>query len=175
MNGLTRSMPSGEFGQLRREMDRLFNDFFPTRSNETADSAVWMPRADLAETQDAFLLALDLPGIPADQVDVTLEDDTLTVSGQREVARAQKDGRFHRIERHYGRFFRAFQFATPVDADQVEATFEDGVLSIRVAKAEASKPRRISVQHRTRRNQDAGDGAAADVSHIEVDASERTN
>ncbi|NNF57403.1 MAG: Hsp20/alpha crystallin family protein [Rhodothermaceae bacterium] len=172
MTGLTRTTPSREFNQLRREMDRLFTDFFPTRSGEGRDSAVWMPRADLAETEDAFLLSLDLPGIPAEQVDVTLEDDTLSVSGTREVSQEQKDGRFHRIERHYGRFFRSFQFATPVDAENVEASFDDGVLTVRVAKAEASKPRRIEVRRNTQLEGNSGDGAHAEETEIEVNTPE---
>lgn len=172
MNGLTRYNPSREFSQLRREMDRLFNDFLPNRSGEGTDSAVWMPRADLAESEDAFFLSLDLPGIPAEQVDVTLEDDTLTISGKREVAEETREGRFHRIERHYGRFLRSFQFNTPVDAENIEASFNDGVLTVRVGKAEASKPRRIEVRREARSSTPSGDGAHAEETDIEVNTSE---
>lgn len=157
MNGMTRYAPAREFSLLRREMDRLFNDFLPNRSSED-DSAVWMPRADLTETEDAFVLALDLPGIPAEQVEVTLEDDTLTVSGERRATFDEQEGRVHRIERSYGRFFRTLRFATPVEADDVQAHFNDGVLTVRVPKAEASKPRRIEVQ---RASASSGDGAQA--------------
>jgi HSP20 family protein len=169
MNGLTRYTPARELGLLRREMDRLFNDFLPTRQGEDAGTPVWMPRADLAETEDAWLLTLDLPGVPAEHVEVTMEDDTLTISGERKVS-AEQHGRFHRIERTYGRFLRTFQFATPVDPEHVEASFEDGVLTVRVAKAEASKPRRIQVQGRTRASQprSEGDGHRNEARNVEA-------
>jgi HSP20 family protein len=175
MNGLTRYTPARELGLLRREMDRLFNDFLPSRQGEDAGTAVWMPRADLAETEDAWLLTLDLPGIPAENVEVTMEDDTLTVSGERKVSNEQGKGRFHRIERTYGRFLRTFQFGTPVDANHVEASFEDGVLTVRVAKAEASKPRRIQVQGRSRAGQPhhEGDGHEAEARNVEVNTAEQ--
>ena len=178
MNGLNRFSPARELSLLRREMDRLFNDFAPTRQGEDVGTAVWMPHADLAETDDAWILALDLPGIPAEDVEVTMEDDTLTISGERKASHEQKDGRFHRVERTYGRFFRSFEFASPVDAEHVEASFEDGVLTVRVAKAEASKPRRIEVRSGARRAKTAGDGHAgdghtADARHVEVNPTEQ--
>ncbi|MDX1419866.1 MAG: Hsp20/alpha crystallin family protein [Rubricoccaceae bacterium] len=174
MNGLTRT-PARELSLLRREMDRLFNDFLPARQGEGASTSVWMPRADLAETDDAWLLSLDLPGLTADDVEVTMEDDTLTVSGERQASRDQQEGRFHRIERNYGRFFRTVQFATPVDADNIEASFEDGVLTIRIAKAEASKPRRIEVRGGTGRHTSEGDGHNADARQLEVNTADSSS
>lgn len=173
MNGLTRT-PARELSLLRREMDRLFNDFLPSRQGEEANTAVWMPRADLAETDDAWLLSLDLPGLSAEDVEVTMEDDTLTVSGERKASQEQQEGRFHRIERSYGRFFRTVQFATPVDAENIEASFENGVLTIRIAKAEASKPRRIEVRGGSRRNAE-GDGHSTDARQLEVNTTEETS
>ena len=172
MNGITRSAPAREFNLLRREMDRLFNDFTP--NTEGRDTSVWMPRADLAENDDAFLLSLDLPGIPADEVEVTMEDDTLTISGERTVERNGENGRFHRIERRYGRFLRTVQFGTPIDAERVEASFEDGVLTINVPKAEASKPRRINVRGTKAVGGDVrgGDGHSVDATDVEVTTAE---
>ena len=144
MNTLTRT-PGRELNLLRREMDQLFNNILPSSTGERS-SNVWMPPADLSETDDSFVLSIDLPGIPAENVEVTMEDDTLTINGRRDVAGAHKEGRFHRVERSYGRFFRSVQFGTPVDATAVDASFDDGVLSVRVAKSEASKPRRINVR-----------------------------
>ncbi|HLT46379.1 MAG TPA: Hsp20/alpha crystallin family protein [Rubricoccaceae bacterium] len=175
MNGLTRYNPVRELSLLRREMDRLFNDFFPVRQGEDPGTSVWMPRADLAETDDAWILSLDLPGIPAENVEVTVEGDTLTVSGERKASSEQQDGRFHRIERTYGRFLRTFQFDSPVDTDHVEASFEDGVLTVHVAKAEASKPRRIEIRGRTQTGgqKAAGDGHTTDARHVEVSEKEK--
>jgi HSP20 family protein len=169
MNGLNRFNPAWELGLLRREMDRLFSEFTPARQGEDT-SAVWMPRADLAETDDAWLLSLDLPGVSGDDVEVTMKDDTLTISGERRATHAQQEGRFHRIERTYGRFFRTVQFATPVNAQDVEATFDNGVLTVRVAKAEASKPRRIAVTERSGAapRSSEGDGHTAEARSVEV-------
>lgn len=137
---------------LRREMDRLFVDFAPTRGgngNSDADQAVWAPRADLAETEDAYIVALDVPGVSESDLQITLDDDTLKVGGERKFEREGSEGQFHRIERSYGRFYRAFRFGSPIDPAGVSAEFEDGVLTVRVAKAEASKPRHIEVRRRT--------------------------
>lgn len=176
MNGLTLfNNPMRELSLLRREMDRLSNELFPSRQSDDG-SAVWMPRADLAETDEAWILSLDLPGLSADDVEVTLEDDTLTISGEREVSQEQKEGRFHRIERSYGRFFRTIQFGSPVDPDNIEASFEDGVLTVRVAKAEASRPRRIEVQGRRRNagTQNEGDGSSTESRRVEVNEAKPT-
>jgi len=147
---MTRHTGGQDFDLLRREMDQLFGSFFPARGqqHEEGASALWAPRTDLAETEDAFVLSMDLPGIKAEDVDVTFEDGTLKVSGERNAAREQEGGQYHRIERSYGRFFRSFRFGANADPDRIEASFDDGVLTIRVGKMEESKPRRIEVGSR---------------------------
>jgi HSP20 family protein len=142
---------------FRREMDRLFTDFFPARAEQdgTNDAPSWAPRADVVETEDAYVLSMDLPGVTADAVDVQFADGTLRVSGRREVDSDHKDGRFHRIERHYGQFFRAFRLGTDIDPDRVDATFRDGVLTVSVPKSEARKPRQITVRAETSVPEDA--------------------
>lgn len=147
---ITRYNRGSEFDLLRREMSRFFDDFFlPYREGEEGQrSAVWAPRADLSETDDAYLIAMDLPGIHRDELDITMEDGTLKVSGERSMETESENGQYHRIERSYGRFFRSFSFGPNADADNVEASFDDGVLTIRVAKAEERKPRRIEVGSR---------------------------
>ena len=171
MTTLTRRFPLPEFNSLRREMDRLFNDFQFDRANET-DSLVWMPRADLTEIEDSFVLSVDLPGIAPDDVDVTLEDDTLTISGKRDSTRELSEGRVHRIERSYGRFLRTVRFSVPVDANGIDATFDNGVLTVTIPKAESSKPKRIEVRQQTRAEITSGDGSATDESSVDVEMSE---
>lgn len=132
---------------FRREMDRLFSDFFPTPSGDAqGDSPSWSPRADVVETDEVYHLSMDLPGVSPDAVEVQFADDTLRVSGRRDVRSEHKDGRFHRVERSYGQFFRAFRLGTDVDPDRVEASFRDGVLTIEVPKSEARKPRQIQIR-----------------------------
>jgi len=135
-----------DFRHLRREMDRLIQDFAPATAGDTeADQAVWSPRADLAETEDAYVISLDMPGVTPSALELTVEDDTVKVAGEREIAR-ESGGQYHRIERSYGRFFRAFRFGGAIDAGGVTADFAEGVLTIRVPKAEASRPRRVEVR-----------------------------
>ena len=138
---MTALFPSRDLAGLRREMDRFFDD--ATRSGARAD--VWSPRADVVETEHAYAISLDLPGVGRDALDITLEDGTLKISGERAVDTRHADGRFHRVERRYGRFFRSFTLGSELDPDSVEATYDDGVLSVRVAKSERAQPRRIAV------------------------------
>ena len=145
MNALVRRGPAREFDLLRREMDRLFDSFGPSREDAPT---VWAPRADIAESDDAYHLTLDLPGIASDRLDVTFEDGTLKVSGEREATRASESGRVHRVERSYGRFFRSFTLGNDVDPEGIEADLQDGVLTLRVPKAETAQPRRIEVRSR---------------------------
>lgn len=144
---ITRYQRGSDFDLLRREMSRFFDDFFlPTREGEEGQrSAVWTPRADLSETEDAYFIALDLPGLRKDEIEITMEDGTLKIAGERSMESESENGQYHRIERSYGRFFRSFTFGPNADADNIEASFDDGVLTIRVAKAEERKPRRIEV------------------------------
>lgn len=134
-----------EYHSLRREMDRLFESFLPGRSEEAAENAMWAPRADLAETDDAFVVSMDLPGIRPEEVDVTFEDGTLKISGERSTQQKHEGRQFHRIERQYGRFFRTFRFGHNADAESIRAEYNDGILTISVGKREASRPRRIEV------------------------------
>ncbi len=160
----------GDYDLLRREMDRVFEGFFPNRSdaNEGTDggSAVWAPRADVAETEDGYLLSMDLPGVKAEDLDVTYEDGVLKISGERSLAREHESGQYHRIERAYGRFFRSFRFGENADPDKIEADFDGGVLTLRVGKAEQSRPRRIEVGSRAGQSE-TGD---ANGQQVEVEA-----
>ena len=146
---ITRYNRGSDFDALRREMTRFFDDFLPNREGEEGQrSAVWTPRADLSETDDAYLIAIDLPGIRRDDLEITMEDGTLKISGERSMENESENGQYYRIERAYGRFFRSFTFGPNADADNIEAHFDDGVLTIRVAKAEERKPRKIEVGSR---------------------------
>ncbi len=137
---------AGDFTSLRREMDTLLQALAPT----DAASAAWSPRADIVELEDEYHVTLDLPGIDPGSLDVTLDDGVLTISGERSVRDEVREGRFHRVERSYGRFARSFRLGPHVDASTVEAGLEDGVLTVTVRKAETAKPRRIEVRSQNR-------------------------
>jgi HSP20 family protein len=130
---------------FRREIDRLFSDFFPAPDSDENNPS-WAPRADVMETEDAYQILLDIPGVDADGVEVHYDDGVLSVRGERQTHQESSDSRYHRVERSYGQFFRSFRVGTDVDADAIEASFDVGVLTLRVPKTEARKPRQIKVR-----------------------------
>ena len=128
-----------------RTLDRLFDDFFapaPFRK----EWAALTPAVDVEETPEAYVFHADLPGIDAKDVKITVNGDTLTLRGERKREEKKSEGSLHRFERSYGSFERAFTLGVPVSADQVKATYKNGVLEIRVPKAETAKSREIEVQ-----------------------------
>lgn len=136
-----------DFPTLRREVDRLFESLLPTRSEHPAP-APWTPAADLIETEDAYILNMDVPGIDPENIEITFEDGVLKVNGERSFESTESNKHFHRIERHYGSFFRSFRFGNNANPESVEAGFADGVLTIHLAKREAVKPRKIEISRR---------------------------
>ena len=127
------------------EMDRLFENFF-TPVALKSDKASLTPAVDVEETPDAYVFHVDLPGVNAKDVKVTASGDTLTLRGERKRQEQKTEGALHRIERQYGAFERSFTLGTPVRADQVKAAYRDGVLEIRVPKADEARAREIEVQ-----------------------------
>jgi HSP20 family protein len=108
--------------------------------------APWMPAMDVYETDEKVVVTVELPGITAEDVEVSVEDSTLTVSGKREFASEVTEESYHRIERRYGSFSRAVTLPPQVDAGMVDARFDDGVLSIEVPKVEKAKPKKIQIK-----------------------------
>ena len=147
MNSLIRFSPTTDMRRLQREIDSIFDGFFPTRpTGDNGDASVWTPRLDLTETDDAYFVHLDLPGLKKDDLEINFEDGTLSISGERRAEATDENRRFVRVERSYGRFFRAFSLPQAVDVEKIEAHFEDGVLEITVPKTEEVKPRRIAIK-----------------------------
>lgn len=115
-------------------------------SGENLSTSEWMPPVDVHESEEAFLFTAELPGLTKEDVAITLEDNILTLSGERTFEEVGKDDAYRRIERSYGSFTRSFTLPHQVDQDKVEAKFKDGVLTISVGKAEESKPRKIVIK-----------------------------
>ena len=124
---------------FRDDVDKLFDSL----SREWV--ATFTPAVDIEESQDAFVLHFDVPGIDAKDVKVQLLGDTLTIRGERKE-HARESRNMHRVERAYGTFERSFTLGVPVQSDQVRATYRDGVLEVRVPKAEEAKVREIDIQ-----------------------------
>jgi HSP20 family protein len=125
------------------ELNRLFNTLFEAGD---AQSQRWMPAMDLVEADDHFLLKADLPGLSEDDVSIEIQDNTLTVSGERRAEHEQKERGWYRVERTFGRFSRSLTLPEGVDPEGVKASFDKGVLEVRIPKPEERKPRRIEIK-----------------------------
>jgi len=149
-HAIARWTPTGDL--VRDRFGRLFEDAFndmlrPYAADPEAISGrSWIPRVDIRENADGLTLQVDLPGLGKDDVNITLENNVLTIAGERKfVADEKANEGYHRLERAYGAFSRSFTLAPTVRTDKVEATFQDGVLTIQLPKQEESKPRRIAI------------------------------
>jgi HSP20 family protein len=141
--------PVRELNSLQTEMNRLFNTFFDTPTtggNGGGGVRRWVPSMDLVETDEHFVLRADLPGLTEADVSIELEDNVLTVAGERKAEREDKEEGFYRMERSFGQFRRSLTLPEGVDADQIAATFDKGVLEVRIPKPEERKPRRVAIR-----------------------------
>ena len=143
---LVRWEPVRELGTIQSEMNRLFNSFFdtPTHSNG-ATLRRWVPAMDLTQTEDAYVLKADLPGLSESDVHIEFENDVLTVSGERKSSHEDRKAGYHRVERSHGSFRRSVRLPQGVDADAITASFDKGVLEITVPKPEAAKPHKVQI------------------------------
>ncbi|PQJ33993.1 heat-shock protein [Salinibacter sp. 10B] len=150
MTSLSRTRSTRTLNDLQREMDRVFDRFFPSSTERDGDSssqqAVWAPRTDLVETEDAYRIHLDVPGVSKDELKINYKDNQLTVSGERASDRTDEGEEYVRVERAFGHFYRSFTLPRTVNADNIEAAYENGVLTITVPKTEDVKPRQIEIQ-----------------------------
>ena len=144
---MTRTRNRG-LNSLQREIDRVFDAFFPSDDDRdtTSQQAVWAPRTDLVEGSDAYRIHLDLPGVHRDDVTINYQDNQLTISGERRDERTSETDERVRVERAFGHFYRAFTLPRTVDPEGIEATHENGVLTVRIPKTEESRPRQIDIQ-----------------------------
>jgi len=139
--------PFAEMTDLQREVDTVFGDFFGrTPFRMAATEAMWSPVVDIHEAKDSILLQVELPGVKQEDIQVSIEDDTLTLKGERKRETEAKEDQYHRVERSYGRFERNILLPSVVDSGRVKATYRDGVLEIQLPKKEEAKPKEIKVE-----------------------------
>ncbi|HSJ14719.1 MAG TPA: Hsp20/alpha crystallin family protein [Longimicrobiales bacterium] len=133
---------------VRRQLDRLFDEF-----STGADDTGWSMPAEVVETQDELRFHMEVPGLRPEDIELTVENGILTVAGEKKLERreGETDDNYRLVERRYGRYSRSFRLPSTVAPDRVQASCENGVLTIRLPKAEEAKPRRIQVT--------GGDGA----------------
>lgn len=147
--GLIRWNPETDL--LRGRFDRVFNEMLndlwsPAGRAEDVASRSWLPAVDVRETPDALRFVCELPGLKKEDVAITLENQVLTLSGERKFEKESRGETFHRVERSYGMFTRSFTLPANIKTDRVEATFENGLLTIDLPKLEESKPRKIAIK-----------------------------
>lgn len=147
MTAIARYRPARNGSLARSSMDTMLREFFGQTSGENGRTSPsrWMPLVDLYETEDAFLIDMDLPGMKKSDIEVSFENGVLHISGERNDESAEEKPQYHRIERLHGRFTRSIALTTAVQVDKIKANFKDGVLSVEVPKAEELKPVQVKI------------------------------
>jgi HSP20 family protein len=151
MTTLTRFVPFrsplADMAVLQNRLNSIFNDFaLPEGEQESLAMGSFIPPVDIYEDAHQLVLKLEVPGIKQDALDVNVENQTLTVKGERKFESDEKEENFHRIERRYGSFVRTFTLPQTVDTGSVKASYDAGVLTISLAKKEAAKPKQVKVE-----------------------------
>ena len=144
---ITRWDPFREFGQLQDRINRAFNDAYGRSGDDSLfTSGSWVPPVDIYRNGDQTLvLTAELPDMSRDDIDITVDNGTLTIKGEKKFAAEPKEEQFHRIERRYGTFSRSFSLPPTVDANKVAADYKNGVLTVRLPLREEAKPRQVKV------------------------------
>jgi HSP20 family protein len=144
---LTRWNPTRGYLTSRDPFAHLLENFFgeDLAPSEDVSNRAWMPAVNIRETDAAFLVEAELPGLTKKDIEITLENNLLKLTGERRFEKDTKEENYHRVERQYGNFLRTFSLPSQVDANAVKATFKEGVLTIEVPKAEEAKPRKIAI------------------------------
>jgi HSP20 family protein len=140
---ISRWYPIREMATLQDRVNSLFQDF--SGDNETVTAASFAPAVDVYENGEKVVLKLDIPGIKQEDLDIRVENQTLSVRGERKFEKEEKEENFHRIERRYGSFFRSFSLPTTVDTENVAASYDAGVLKLELKKKASAQPRQIKV------------------------------
>ena len=136
--------PAREVDSLQSEVNRLFDTFFGGRPGN-GGARRWVPAMDLTETDDHLVLRADLPGLETGDVNIEVKDGVLTVSGARKAEHEEKADGYYRVERAFGGFSRSLSLPEHVDAERIDASFDKGVLEIRIPKPEERKPQRVEI------------------------------
>ena len=153
MNTMTRFVPFRSplegVAVLQNRLNSIFNDFANSTGelqNESLSAGNFVPPVDIYEDANRLVLKLEVPGIPQEDLQINLENQTLTVKGERKFVNDEKEENFHRIERRYGSFVRSFTLPSTIETESAQANYENGVLSITLPKKEAAKPKQLKIE-----------------------------
>ena len=142
---IIRWRPLSEIDSFRREMDRMFDNFFGREADVAESPMTWYPSVDIKETKDDFVLTAEVPGMSKDDIKINISDNTLTIKGEKKEEKKEEDTNYHRVERRYGSFQRSFTLPTQIQGNKVKAAYKDGVLTITLPKKEEVKPKEIPI------------------------------
>jgi HSP20 family protein len=145
MNAITRRDQSRSGLTLQDQVNRLFDDSFTRDRSSQADLATWAPAVDIYETENELVVKADLPDFQEKDIDVRVEGNSLTIRGERKFEKDVKEDSYLRIERAYGSFMRSFSLPNTVSLENIRADYRNGVLTLRMAKREESKPKQIKI------------------------------
>ena len=138
--------PFRELEEVSNRLNRVFGrPLARLEPNEMMTMADWTPSADISETDTAYLIKAEIPGVNKEDVKVSIENGMLTIQGERKMEKEEKGKRYHRIERSYGSFIRSFRVPDDADESAVKAEFKDGVLNVTLNKSARAKPKAINV------------------------------
>ena len=143
MRGL---MPWTGMAGMKSEMDRLFDRFAELRRNELPALGDWAPSMDVSETKESLVCKVEVPGMEQKDIQISLQENLLTIKGEKRQEKEEKDEHYHRIERSYGAFTRSLRLPVAVDAGKVTATVKSGVLTVTLPKTPAAKGTTIPVK-----------------------------
>jgi HSP20 family protein len=132
---------------IQDQMNRLFNDLFsqsPERLEE--GQTVWSPLVDISENENEVKVQAEIPGMKKDDVNITIQDNVLTIRGEKKQEKVDKEKNYHRVERCYGTFQRSFTLPTAIQADGVKAKYDNGVLTVILPKAEEAKAKQVAIE-----------------------------
>ncbi len=138
--------PFGELTSLRREMDRLWENFFGERPLTRMWEREWAPSLDLSETKDNFVVKAEVPGIDAKDIDISLTGDVLTIKGQKKHESEEKEEDYHLVERSYGSFSRSVRLPAEVESNKIKASYKNGILNITLPKSEKVKAKEVKIK-----------------------------
>ena len=145
MNSLSRWTPYRGLNSLQEQVNRLFDDTFSSHRAGQSDLATWAPAVDVFETENELVVKADLPDMNEKDIDVRVENNTLTVRGERKFEQQANEDNYLRIERAYGTFTRSFSLPNTVNPEAIRAEYRNGVLTVRMPKREESKPKQIKI------------------------------
>lgn len=138
--------PFGDVSIFRQQVNRMFEHSLARSEREPVQAHTWTPTVDIYETEREIVLAVEVPGVKPEEIDIQITGDTLTIRGERKLAREDNGRQYMRIERSYGPFQRSFTLGVPINQQQVKAAYRDGLLEITLPKAEEVKPKQVKVE-----------------------------